>query len=118
MLKIDFRFGAALTMALALPLTVPAAAHAATSDLYVLDPFLLGASSLKDIDLKTLLPKQSKLSTVAAAALVADNVSAAIALYQTPDDVSVTFTVNEGATLAPYSNDFLESAPSPGKRSL
>src|ERR1700689_3283404 len=102
MLRIDFRFGAAVAMALAVPLALPMAASAATRDLYVLDPFLLGAPSLADIDLQTLLPKHPKLSTVAAAALVADNISAAIALYQTPDDVAVTFTVDEGATLAPY----------------
>jgi pimeloyl-ACP methyl ester carboxylesterase len=122
MLEIDLRSIAAIAIALALPIaaseaqTVPATAPA--RDLYVIDPFLLGAPSLKDINLQTLLPKHPNFSSIAADALVADNVSAAIALYRTPDKVAVTFTVNDGATLAPYSDNFLELTPAAGKRSL
>jgi len=122
MLKIDFRSIAAIAIAVALPIpsssaqTVPATA--APRALYVIDPFLLGAPSLKDINLQTLLPKHPNFSSIAADALVADNISAAIALYRTPDKVAVTFTVNEGATLAPYSDNFLELTPTAGKRNL
>ena len=106
---------AASLLAIALVPLVPARAAA----LFVLDPYILGATSLGDIDLPTLLPSIPDLSTVTAAGLVADNSSAAIALYRTTSNAApVTFTVDGDATLLPYSATFLATAPAAGTTSV
>ncbi|HEY3908272.1 MAG TPA: hypothetical protein VGM07_00100 [Stellaceae bacterium] len=75
--------------------------------LHLLDPFLLGAKSLADIDLAALPADVMQWYTVTATGLAADNASAAIALWQTKTKAAVTFTTNDGTTLLPYRNDFL-----------
>lgn len=88
-------------------------------DLYVVSPFLLGAPSIASIDLPALLPPLASLDTVAATGLVADNTSAAIALYKTTNNsLPVTFTATNGISLLPFSPDFMANPPGAGQNTL
>jgi len=99
----------------------PAANHAAVpaaTTLYTLDPYLVGAKNLADINLSTFLSGNPNLANYAAGNLVADGASAAIVLFQTSANASVTFTVNSAASLLPYSAAFLKQTPATGTQTL
>lgn len=85
---------------------------------FLVDPFLVGAldnnHNLKNLDLAGLYQKRN-WGTVKAAALEADNTSAAIAIVQTgPCAADVTLSTNNGTTLLPYDPAFLTKAPGTG----
>jgi triacylglycerol esterase/lipase EstA (alpha/beta hydrolase family) len=117
------KFAAALILSGALLAFTPAgaapvAATPAATALYTLDPFLVGASNLRDINLSAFLSGSPNLASYTASNLVADGTSAAIVLFQTNSKASVTFTVNSAASLLPYSAAFLKQAPATGQTSL
>jgi pimeloyl-ACP methyl ester carboxylesterase len=89
----------------------------ASAQLFVLSPFRLNAPDLSNIDLSALLPTLD-LTAAGAAALAADSTSAAIALWETSARSDVTFTTNNGTTLAAYAANFLTHAPTAGPQSL
>ncbi len=93
------------------------AAPASTS-LFVLDPFLVGAGNLANIDLATFLAENPNLASYAAKGLSADGTSAAIVLFETASDSSVTFQINSAATLLPYAANFLTIAPAAGQSTV
>src|ERR1700733_1594903 len=77
------------------------AAISASTALYPLNPFLIGANNLGDIELSPFLSGNPNLASYTAKNLVADGTSAAIILFQTDKKASVTFTVNSAASLLP-----------------
>ena len=79
-------------------------------------PFLLDTKNLGNLDLATLLPNQTTPDS--ATALVADGTSAAIVLLQVPTMDPVTFTTNNGTTLLPWDQNFLQKSPSQGETTL
>jgi hypothetical protein len=89
----------------------------ASAQLYVLSPLRLSAPDLTDLDLSVLLPGLD-LSMATAVGLVADSTSTAIVLWETSTQSAVTFTANNGTSLAPYQPDFLTKAPAPGSQTL
>jgi hypothetical protein len=94
------------------------AATTSTTAVHLVDPFLLG-EGLRNINLHRLYRAQN-WPDVQANGVVADGVSAAIAVIQTNDctnDVSF-FTTSNGITLLPYSPDFLTTSPAAGTQSL
>ena len=95
----------------------PAASPASTS-LATLDPFLVGAGHLNNIGLAAFLAGNPNLAAYAANALSADGDSAAIVLFETTSSSSVTFQINSAATLLPYTDNFLTTAPTAGQSSL
>lgn len=90
----------------------------ASQRLIPLSPFRLGASDLADLDLKSLIPALGDFSSARAAGLAADNSATAIVLWRASASADVTFTADNGATLAPYRADFLTLAPQAGSSSL
>lgn len=94
----------------------PAAPASAT--LIALDPFLVGADHLDNMNLATFLAGNPDLSAYGASALSADGASAAILLLETDTNASVTFQVNGAATLDAYADNFLTTAPATGQSSV
>lgn len=95
------------------PLATPA-----SSSLVALDPFLIGAGHLENMGLAAFLAGDPNLATYAADALSADGASAAILLFETDSNSSVSFQINSAATLLPYTDNFLTTAPAAGQSSL
>jgi pimeloyl-ACP methyl ester carboxylesterase len=91
---------------------------APAGQLYVVSPFLLGASDLSNLDLTQLIPTIPSWSAVGALGLELDNTSAAIVLWQTTTPADVTFTTDDNASLVPYANNFLTAPPVAGATSL
>ena len=108
----------ALTVAVFLNSLLFAAATPASVSLIVLDPFLVGANHLNNMQLSTFLASNPNLSSFAANALSADGASATIVLLQTDSNEAVTFTVNSAVTLDSYADNFLTTAPATGQSSL
>ncbi len=84
--------------------------------LYLVDPFLFAkldnGGNQKNLDL-TVLYQKHNMPAVRAAALDADNTSAAIAVVQSGNPAAdVTLSTNNGTTLLPYDPKFLTKAPS------
>ncbi|HEY2446903.1 MAG TPA: hypothetical protein VGI20_14300 [Rhizomicrobium sp.] len=93
-------------------------AQPASQSLVPLDPFLVGAGHFGNLKLKSFLAGNPNLSAYEANALSADGASAAVLLLKTSSNSSVTFTVNNAATLLPYADTFLTTAPMTGQASL
>jgi hypothetical protein len=71
-----------------------------------------------NLDLNVLVPQLGDFSSARAVGLVADSTSIAIVLWQTSTRSAVTFTTNNGTSLAAYRPDFLTTAPVAGSQSL
>ena len=91
---------------------------ATSASLAALDPFLVGAGHLDNMDLATFLAGNPNLSAYAARALSADGASAAILLFESASNSSVTFEINSAASLLPYTDNFLTTPPATGQSSL
>jgi pimeloyl-ACP methyl ester carboxylesterase len=90
----------------------------ASAELHVLSPFRLGAPDLTDLDLRELVPPLGNLSSARAQGLVADSTSTVIALFETSTRAAVTFTTDNGTSLAEYRRNFLTKAPKHGPQTL
>lgn len=110
-------FRVALAAATALFLFSTAATVASTS-LVALDPFLVAPAHLDNMELATFLAGNPNLSSYAASAISADATSAAIVLFETGSNASVTFQINDAASLVSYADNFLTTPPATGQSSL
>lgn len=115
----SIRMAAALAVAALLcwPALAPRAS-AQTPSLVALDPFLVAPDHLRNMALARFLAGNPDLQTYAAKAISADGTSAAILLFESDSNSAVTFTTNNAASLIPYADDFLTTAPATGKSSL
>jgi triacylglycerol esterase/lipase EstA (alpha/beta hydrolase family) len=91
---------------------------AAASQLLALDPFLVAPNQLDNLALASFLAGNPNLANYAATALSADGTSAAIVLFETDSSASVTFQVNNAASLVAYSDKFLTTPPQTGQANL
>ncbi|HEY1615038.1 MAG TPA: hypothetical protein VGF97_15235, partial [Rhizomicrobium sp.] len=96
----------------------PVLASAASPSLAALDPFLVAPNDLGDMKLAAFLAGNPNLQSYAAKAIAADGTSAAILLFESDTNGAVTFETGKPASLVPYSDDFLTTAPVTGKSSL
>ena len=111
----------ALAVAAASLLGSPAMAASASppaASLAALDPFLVAPGHLANMQLAKFLAGNPDLQTYAAKALSADGTSAAILLFQSDANSSVTFQVNNAASLVSFADDFLTTPPATGQSSL
>jgi pimeloyl-ACP methyl ester carboxylesterase len=115
----SIRFAAAIAAAISLgsPIMAAGAALPAAS-LLALDPFLVAPDHLRNMQLGKFLAGNPDLQSYAAKAISADGTSAAIVLFETGSNSPVTFRSNAAASLVPYADDFLTTAPATGKSSL
>jgi triacylglycerol esterase/lipase EstA (alpha/beta hydrolase family) len=93
-------------------------APASQTALLALDPFLVGPDHLDNMELASFLAGNPNLSDYTATALSADGTSAAIVLFETDSSASVTFQVNDAASLVAYADNFLTTTPQTGQPSL
>src|SRR5215469_619307 len=107
-----------IALALAALLLSSGTSPAAGTSLLALDPFLVAPTHLDNMELATFLAGNPNLSAYAATALSADATSAAIILFETGSNASVTFQVNNAASLVSYADNFLTTAPANGQSSL
>ena len=110
-------FSVALGVAAAFFLCSAVAAGASTS-LVALDPFLVAPDHLDNMELASFLAGNPNLSNYAANTVSADGTSAAIALFETDSNASVTFSVNDAASLVAYADNFLTTPPQTGQSSV
>jgi pimeloyl-ACP methyl ester carboxylesterase len=90
----------------------------ASPQLFVLSPFRLKAPDLTNLDLAVLLPGLGDFTSARAVGVVADSASTAITLWETSTRSAVTFSTDNGTSLASYQSDFLTKAPVAGAQTL
>ena len=117
MLRIRIAAALAVAALFCWPAMAPPAS-AQTPSLTALDPFLVAPDHLRNLRLARFLAGNPDLQTYAAKAVSADGTSAAILLFESDSNGAVTFTTNNAASLIPYADDFLTTAPATGKSSL
>ena len=88
--------------------------------LKVANPYKLESQeNYANINLPSILASDPQLTTAAATGLVADNVSAGIVVFATTDgSTPVTIEAANGATILPFTSNFLTKVPTSGAKAL